>query len=61
MVIVSTAFVVTLLTLVGVATLAGVAILAAIAANRIAFHHRARVSRHESIRTYYGHLAHLAH
>ena len=61
MVIVSTALVVTLLTLVGVAALAGVAILAAIAANRIAFHHRARVSRHESIRTYYGHLAHLAH
>lgn len=57
MVSVSTAFVVTLLTLVGVATLAGVAILAGIAGNRIAFHHRARVSRHESIRTYYGHLA----
>ena len=61
MVIVSTAFVVTLLTLVGVATLAGVAILAGILANRIAFHHRARVARHESIRSYYGHLAHLAH
>ena len=61
MVIVSTAFVVTLLTLVGVAVLAGVTILGAIAANRIAFHHRARVSRHESIRTYYGNLAHLAH
>ena len=61
MVIVSTAFVVTLLTLVGVAALSGVAILGTIAANRIAFHHRARVSRHESIRTYYGHLAHLVH
>ena len=56
MTIVSTAFVATLLTLVGVAVLAGVVILGAIAANRIAFHHRARVSRHESIHTYYGHL-----
>jgi hypothetical protein len=61
MVIVSTAFVVTLLTLVGVAVIAGVAILAAVGVNRLAFHHRARLSRHESIRTYYGHLAHLAH
>jgi hypothetical protein len=61
MVIVSTTLVVTLLALVGIATLAGLAILGALAANRIAFHHRARVSRHESIRTYYGHLAHLAH
>ena len=61
MVIVSTALVVTLLTVVGVAVIAGGAILAAVVTNRIAFHHRARVSRHESIRTYYGHLAHLAH
>ena len=60
MVIVSTTFVVTLLALVGVAAVSGVAILAGIAANRIAFHHRARTSRHESIPTYYGHLAHLA-
>ena len=61
MVIVSTTFVVTLLTLVGIAVVAGVAILGALVANRLAFHHRARVSRHESVRTYYGHLAHLAH
>ncbi len=57
MVIVSTAFVVTLLSLVGIAVVAGVGILGAIAAIRLAFHHRARVSRRESIRTYYGHLA----
>jgi hypothetical protein len=57
MTIVSTSFVVTLLSLVGVAALAGVVLLAAVAANRIAFHHRARTSRHESIRSYYGHLA----
>ncbi len=57
MVIISTAFVVTLLALVGVAVLTGVVILGAIAANRLAFHHRARTSRHESVRSYYGHLA----
>ena len=57
MTIVSTSFVVTLLSLVGVAALAGVVLLGAVAANRIAFHHRARTSRHESIRSYYGHLA----
>jgi hypothetical protein len=55
--IVSTAFVATLLALVGVAVLTGAVILGVIAANRIAFHHRARVSRHESVRTYYGHFA----
>ena len=57
MVIVSTALVVTLFTFVGVAVLAGVVIIGALVANRLAFHHRARVARHESIRTYYGHLA----
>jgi hypothetical protein len=57
MTIVSTALVATLLSLVGVAVLAGIVILGVVAANRIAFHHRARVARHESIRTYYGHLA----
>ncbi len=57
MVIVSTTFVVILLALVGVAAVAGVALLAAVVANRLAFHHRARVARHESIRAYYGHLA----
>ena len=57
MTIISTTFVVTLLALVGVASLAGLGILGAIAANRLAFHHRARTSRHESIRSYYGHLA----
>jgi hypothetical protein len=57
MVIVSTAFVVTLLSLVGIAVVAGVGILGAIAANRLAFLHRARVSRLVSFRTYYGHLA----
>ena len=61
MVTVSTALVVTLLTVVGVAVITGVAILGAGAANRLAFHRRARLSRRESIRTYYGHLAHLAH
>jgi hypothetical protein len=58
MVIVSTAFVVTLLSLVAVATLAGL-VISSVAVGRVAaFHHRVRVSRHESIPHYYGHLAH---
>ena len=58
MVIVSTTFVVTLLTLVAAAAAAGL-VIAAVALGRVAaFHHRVRVSRHESIPHYYGHLAH---
>jgi len=57
MTIISTGFIVTVLAVLGVASLAAVALMAAVVANRVAFHHRARTSRHESIRTYYGHLA----
>ena len=57
MVIVSTTFVVTLIALVAVAVLAGVTLLAVAAGRELAYHHRARVARHESIRTYYGHVA----
>ena len=57
MTIISTAFVAALVSLLGIAVLAGAVILTAVAASRLAFHHRARVARHESIRIYYGHLA----
>jgi hypothetical protein len=57
MTLISTPFVVTLLVLVSVASLAALVLMAAALGNRLAFHHRARTSRHESIRTYYGHLA----
>jgi hypothetical protein len=57
MTIISTSLVVTLLALVGVATLTGLVLVGGLVAHRLAFHHRARVSRHESVRRYYGHLA----
>jgi hypothetical protein len=45
------------LVLVSAASLAAVVLMAAALGNRLAFHRRARTSRHESIRAYYGHLA----
>ena len=56
MTIISTGFVVTLLVLVSAASLAALVLMAAVLGNRLAFHRRARTSRHESIRAYYGHL-----
>jgi hypothetical protein len=57
MVIVGTTFAVTLLAMVVVATLAAL-VVSGIALGRVAaYHHRVRVSRHESIPHYYGHLA----
>ena len=57
MTIISTGVIVTLLVLVSAASLAALVLMAAALGNRLAFHHRARTSRHESVRSYYGHLA----
>jgi hypothetical protein len=57
MVIVSTAFVVTLLTLLAVAVLAGITLVGVATGRSLVTHHRLRVARHESIPQYYGHLA----
>jgi hypothetical protein len=56
MTIISTGFVVTLLVLVSAASLAALVLMAVALGHRLAFHRRARTSRHETIRAYYGHL-----
>jgi uncharacterized membrane protein YraQ (UPF0718 family) len=57
MTIISTGFVVTLLVIVSAASLAALVLMGVVLGNRLAFHHRARTARYESIRAYYGHLA----
>ena len=57
MTIISTGFVVTLLVVVSAASLAALVLMAVALGNGLAFHRRARTSRHESIRQYYAHLA----
>ena len=56
MTIISTGFVVTLLVIVSAASLAALVLMGVVLGNRLAFHRRARTARHESIRTYYGHV-----
>ena len=55
--IVDTYVAVTLLVLVSAAGLAALALLTAVVGHELAFHRRARTSRHESIPSYYRHLA----
>jgi hypothetical protein len=57
MIIVDPYVAITLLFLVSVAALAAVAILAVVVSRVALVHHRRRVARHESIPSYYRHLA----
>ena len=57
MTIIDTYVAVTLLVLVSAAGLAALALLTAVVGHELAFHRRARNSRHESIPSYYRHLA----
>jgi hypothetical protein len=55
--IIDTYVAVTLLVLVSAAGLAALGLITAVVGHELAFHHRARTSGHESIPSYYRHLA----